>query len=910
MKWPVLWPSGLLALLIAALDTHWSPPASVHALTGTAPWSSGRKLAVREQVRDLWHHGYDQYMRLAFPLDELAPLSCTGRGPNWHNPADIATNDVAGNFSVTLVDALDTFVVLNDPPGFEDAVRKVIRWVSFDVNTKPQVFETTIRVLGGLLSGHIFAHKPGQPFHLPWYEGELLQLAYDLGTRLLPAFQTLTGLPYARINLRHGVPKGESVDTCTAGAGSLILEFGALSRLTGDDRFEKAAYKAFFALWNRRSDIGLVGNTINIFTGLWTHPEVNGIGAGIDSFYEYALKWYIMSGEVEFLDVWQDSYASVMRYARAPDGYWYRNVNIYSGDAQYGTVDSLSAFWPGLQVLGGDVENAVKSHLVYWNLWRGFAGLPEVWDMNYRQATSFQYPLRPEFVESTWYLYRATRDPFYLDVGERILSDITRRAKVDCGLTGISDLRTNARDDRMESFVLSETLKYLYLLFDEANPLHADDSHWVFTTEGHILTLDPSLLRPISPARRKFRRVENMQCPAYRPPILAYDPLPPSETSETYAHDWWDYETGLTGGVMWRADWDYARQLIGRVPTENETRWWDPEGWCVLPKHEPYSYDFVLSADGTVVPEDLHPSAEKLVPVADGYLVHNVTGIRVQIVSRLDGKGYDIAKLGPYAVKTGQKIYFNDSQLVLAPIPGKGAQGASTPSQRIPVVELRLYLDHVDPLFQLQELGMQDVITEAIVEAATAMFAGDPAPPSPSSDKPPLRFGHGDGDGVRVVRFPDNPLGCTPFHEKLDGEAVVVARGECTFLEKLVHAQRAGASGVVVLGDEDHHINPSADAQELAAAGPEINDVAIVVLRRADAELVLDMLDAAERHGFGEVKLVVEPWDAVPAEAEQAQPTRTRETKEGDTAREGKQEDVPRMLFLNNHPLINTRLLV
>jgi mannosidase alpha-like ER degradation enhancer 1 len=88
------------------------------------------------------------------------------------------------------------------------------------------------------------------------------------------------------------------------------LEFATLSRLTGDDRFEKAANKAFFAIWNRRTDIGLVGNTINIRTGVrfmlgsgersepslqtWTKPEVSGIGAGIDSFHEYALKWYIM----------------------------------------------------------------------------------------------------------------------------------------------------------------------------------------------------------------------------------------------------------------------------------------------------------------------------------------------------------------------------------------------------------------------------------------------------------------------------------------------------------------------------------------------------------------------------------------------------------------------------------------
>jgi len=144
----------------------------------------------------------------------------------------------------------------------------------------------------------------------------------------------------------------------TAGAGSLILEFATLSRLTGDDRFEKAAYKAFFAIWNRKSDVGLVGNTINIWNGVnfvthnivcqiaenflqnWLYPEISGIGAGIDSFFEYALKWYIMSGkpsgtgntdrshalamigEPEFLDVWNDSYAAIMRFARASDGLW------------------------------------------------------------------------------------------------------------------------------------------------------------------------------------------------------------------------------------------------------------------------------------------------------------------------------------------------------------------------------------------------------------------------------------------------------------------------------------------------------------------------------------------------------------------------------------------------------------
>ena len=114
--------------------------------------------------------------------------------------ANISRNDVAGNFSLTLIDVLDTLVVLDDSAGFESAVRNVIDWVSFDVNTKPQVFETTIRVMGGLLSGHLFAERPGQKFHLPWYRGQLLAMAHDLGKRMLPAFDTPTGIPYARVN--------------------------------------------------------------------------------------------------------------------------------------------------------------------------------------------------------------------------------------------------------------------------------------------------------------------------------------------------------------------------------------------------------------------------------------------------------------------------------------------------------------------------------------------------------------------------------------------------------------------------------------------------------------------------------------------------------------------------------------
>ena len=245
-------------------------------------------------------------------------------------------------------------------------------------------------------------------------------------------------------------------------------------------------------------------------------------------------------------------------------------------------------------------------------------------------------------------------------------------------------------------------------------------------------------------------------------------------------------------------------------------------------------------------------------------------------------------------MKTGQKVYFNDSRMVFPPDNGNAASA----TKRAPEVTLRLYLDYVDPMLQPEAPGMQDLITETIVTAATALFGGDPAASAPSK---PLRFGH--GDGVRVVRFADNPLGCAPYEGAAlrDGEAVAVRRGGCTFLEKLVGALNAGASGVVVLGDEDQHISPSADRAELDAAGAGVDEVAIVVLRRTDADVVERMLDAAESRGVGAVRLAIEPA------SERAEADRRGATP---TEKDRKQDDPMRVLYLNNHPLLNTRLLV
>ena len=115
--------------------------------------------------------------------------------------------------------------------------------------------------------------------------------------------------------------------------------------------------------------------------------------------------------------------------------------------------------------------------------------------------------------------------------------------------------------------------QYLYLLFDEDNELHRDDSNLILTTEGHLLSLDRSLEKPISPIRRELRRVEHLSCPVYQPPLLAKD----AKTG-----------TGLIGGIYARSDIDYARTLVLAPTSGSEEYNWSPDGWCQIPKVELY----------------------------------------------------------------------------------------------------------------------------------------------------------------------------------------------------------------------------------------------------------------------------------------------------------------------------------
>uniref|UniRef100_A0A224X743 alpha-1,2-Mannosidase n=1 Tax=Panstrongylus lignarius TaxID=156445 RepID=A0A224X743_9HEMI len=459
--------------------------------------------SLREEARDMFYHAYWAYMDNAYPADELMPLSCQGRYRASH-PSRGDIDDSLGNFSLTLIDTLDTLVILGDLAEFEHAVKLVSHDVTFDNDIVVSVFETNIRVLGGLLSAHILAEYVQQTAGImKWYSGELLMMAKDLGYRLLPAFNTTTGIPHARVNLKNGMKSPSlwsSRETCTACAGTMILEMAALSRLTGDPIFEEKAHNAMSSLWKmRHRSTDLMGTVLNVHSGDWVRRD-SGVGAGIDSYYEYCLKAYVLLGDNRYLSRFNKHYSAVMKYVS--QGPMLLDVHMHRPNTNSRNfMDALLAFWPGLQVLNGDLKPAVETHEMLYQVMQRHTFIPEAFTTDF-QVHWGQYPLRPEFLESTYFLYKATGDHYYLQVGKNILKGLQTHARVACGYAAVGDVRTRQHDDRMDSFVLAETFKYLYLLFTEPSDLIVDLDRFIFTTEAHLLPL--TLARTVTLSNSSF----------------------------------------------------------------------------------------------------------------------------------------------------------------------------------------------------------------------------------------------------------------------------------------------------------------------------------------------------------------------------------------------------------------------
>lgn len=418
------------------------------------------RAALAARVKAEFLHAWNGYKKYAWGHDDFDPVSRKPR--DWYPPEVIY---------MTPVDSLDTMLIMGLKEEAAEAQKVILENLSFDKDVSVQVFEINIRVLGGLLSAYEMTG-----------EKKFLALAEDLGRRLLPAFKSRTGMPYRYVNLRTGAVR-DGVNN-PAEIGTLILEFGTLSRHTGNKAFFDATKRAVLELYKRRDPAtGLVGTTIDVETGEWRNTSTS-VGAMVDSYYEYLLKCERLFGDADCGAMWKESIAAVNKHLAddLPGGLWYGVADMKVGKRTRTVYGALHAFMPGLLAMGGDLDRARRLQDSGYKMWNLHGIEPELLDYAKMEAVSAGYQLRPEIMESAYILSHYTKDPRYVEMGKTFFDALVTHCRVDDGYTSLRSVVTKQKGDRMHSFFLAETLKYLYLLFE---PGALDFDAHIFNTEAH-----------------------------------------------------------------------------------------------------------------------------------------------------------------------------------------------------------------------------------------------------------------------------------------------------------------------------------------------------------------------------------------------------------------------------------------
>uniref|UniRef100_A0A9J8A236 alpha-1,2-Mannosidase n=1 Tax=Cyprinus carpio carpio TaxID=630221 RepID=A0A9J8A236_CYPCA len=435
---------------------------------------------------DEHRHSYRQY---GWGHNELKPIAKKGHSTN------IFGNSQMG---ATIVDALDTLYIMGLHDEFKDGQEWIEQNLDFS-NAEVSVFEVNIRFIGGLLAAYYLS---GQ---------EVFKVkAVQLAEKLLPAFNTPTGIPWAMVNLKSGV--GRNWGWASAGSsilaefGTLHMEFVHLTYLTGNPAYYQKVMHIRKLLAKMDRPNGLYPNYLNPRTGRWGqhHTSVGGLG---DSFYEYLLKAWLMSDktDTEARKTYDDAIEAIERHLIRKSNGGLTFIGEWKNGHLERKMGHLTCFAGGMFALGADGSpddkaghylqlGAEIAHTCHESYDRTVLKLgPEAFKFDsgleavaVRQNEKY-YILRPEVIETYWYMWRFTHDPKYRQWGWEAVQAIDKYCRVSGGFSGVKDVYSSnpTYDDVQQSFFLAETLKYLYLLFssDELLPLE----NWVFNTEAHPL---------------------------------------------------------------------------------------------------------------------------------------------------------------------------------------------------------------------------------------------------------------------------------------------------------------------------------------------------------------------------------------------------------------------------------------
>eukprot|EP00053_Salpingoeca_punica_P016656 m.158248 g.158248 ORF g.158248 m.158248 type:complete len:494 (+) comp17014_c0_seq1:645-2126(+) len=471
----------------------------VHGNLEDSPYESELNRQRREHVKSMMQRAFKGYADYAWGENELMPITRQGHSAGIFGGT---------RMGATIIDALDTLYIM----GLDDEFKKARDWVatslSFNVGASVSVFEINIRFVGGLLSAYSMTG-----------DKVFLEKALDCAKRLLPAFNTRTGVPHSLVNLMSGASSnyGWAAGGCSilSELGTMELEFDYLTRASGDPVFSEKARNAMQQAINHKTESGLYYNYFNADNGGWCSSDVS-IGALGDSFYEYLLKYWVYTGgqqanAVSDRKVYDDAMKAFKDHLilrSQPSNLLYFAEG--HGTSPINKMGHLACFVGGLLALGS--INAPTEELAQWYLKSGAEITHTCHEGYHRSPTGFApesmqfdggneatsnnggdryYILRPEVVESYFVLWRMTHDNKYREWAWEAVEALEKHCRCGVAYCGLRDVNVvpAQQDDVQQSFFLAETLKYLYLTFTDDETIALDK--WVLNTEAHPLPVFP-----------------------------------------------------------------------------------------------------------------------------------------------------------------------------------------------------------------------------------------------------------------------------------------------------------------------------------------------------------------------------------------------------------------------------------
>ncbi|KAL4994044.1 glycoside hydrolase [Aspergillus recurvatus] len=491
------------------------PRIQFSSFSSFAPQSPSAK-SRQAEIKATFQRAWTSYTTHAWKADELRPITAGARN-NF------------GGWGATLVDNLDTLLVMGLDEEFEAAVGALA-----DIDFSPHsssssqstinIFETTIRYLGGLLAAYDLTGCR---------ETRLLDKAIQLGDMIYASFDTETRMPVPRWNAHkagNGEPQRPAAQGVLAELASSSLEFTRLSQLTGDMRYFDAASRITDMLDSQAGHTripGLWPVTVDLQNGDLTRASTFSFGGMADSAYEYLGKMYQLLGGVgrgtQYERLARDALDAGIRHLlfrpMTPD-----HADILLPGVAHATSSSvgleprtehLACFVGGMYALAGklfsnetylDTGRKVTDGCIWYYDNSPLGIMPEMftvpscpsaaecpWDETRESIYTFvrdrHYVLRPEAMESIFYMWRITGEEKYREAAWRMFAAIEAATKTEFGNAAVRDVMVSdasvEREDIMESFWMAETLKYLYLIFGELDVVSLDE--FAFNTEAHPL---------------------------------------------------------------------------------------------------------------------------------------------------------------------------------------------------------------------------------------------------------------------------------------------------------------------------------------------------------------------------------------------------------------------------------------